>query len=208
MGNLRTLRALRADGTEIPIEASISTTKAGGRTIYTVILRDITARQTAEDVLRESEARFRGTFENAAVGVGHAALDGTWLEVNDRLCEISGYSREELLTRGFQDITHPHDLAADLNDTGRLLAEEIPHYTMDKRLRDITARKNARGGAASLLNTKRLEMKKADVEEHLSRRSRELAESGDYDDYTSIEFALRAEGYPEARGFLDSKVLR
>jgi hypothetical protein len=55
MGNLRALRALRADGTESPIEASISTTKAGGHTIYTVILRDITARQTAEDALRATE---------------------------------------------------------------------------------------------------------------------------------------------------------
>ena len=51
-------------------------------------------------------------------------------------------------------------------------------------------------------------MKKAEVEEYLSRRSRELAESADHGDYMSIEFALRAEGYPEARGLLDSKVRR
>jgi hypothetical protein len=51
-------------------------------------------------------------------------------------------------------------------------------------------------------------MKKAEVEQYLSRRSRELAESGDHEDYMSIEYALRGEGYPEARGFLDSKILR
>jgi len=133
MGNLRALRALRADGTEIPIEASISTTKAGGRTIYTVILRDITARQTAEDALRESEARFRGTFENAAVGMARVGLDGSWLEVNGRLCEITGYTREELLATTFQEITHEGDLAADLDNARKVLAGEIPHYAMDKR---------------------------------------------------------------------------
>jgi len=58
--------------------------------------------ETAEDLanrelaLRESETRFRGTFENAAVGIGHVALDGFWLLVNQRLCDIVGYSRDEL----------------------------------------------------------------------------------------------------------------
>ena len=56
--------------------------------------------------------------------------------------------------------------------------------------------------------TMRSRMKKADVENYLSRRSYELAESGDYGDYMSIDFALRVEGYPEARGFLDSRVRR
>ena len=59
------------------------------------------------DALCDSEARFRGTFENAAVGMAHVALDGAWLAVNDRLCAITGYSRDELLARTFQDITHP-----------------------------------------------------------------------------------------------------
>jgi PAS domain S-box-containing protein len=95
--------------------------------------RDITERKIAEEKLLESEARFRGTFENAAVGMAHVALDGRWLEVNDRLCVITGYAREELLAKTFGDITHPEDLAADLENARKLLAGEIPHYSMDKR---------------------------------------------------------------------------
>ena len=95
--------------------------------------RDITGRKAAEDALRESEARFRGIFENAAVGMARVALDGTWLEVNGRLCEITGYTHDELLAKTFQDITHPDDLANDLDNLRQLLAEEIQRYSMDKR---------------------------------------------------------------------------
>ena len=91
---------------------------------------ELTSRNAA---LRESEIRFRGTFENAAVGVAHVGLDGKFLMVNQRLCEILGYPREELQTRAFQDITHPDDLEADLENLGKLRAAEISSYTMDKR---------------------------------------------------------------------------
>ncbi|KAF0170124.1 MAG: two-component system sensor-response regulator hybrid protein [Limisphaerales bacterium] len=90
-------------------------------------------RLEAEETLAESEQRFRGTFEQAAVGVAHVGLDGRWLRVNDWVCDIVGYSREELMTKTFQDITHPEDLAPDLDNVRRLLAGELPHYGMDKR---------------------------------------------------------------------------
>ena len=70
--------------------------------------------------LRESEARFRATFENAAVGIAHVAADGSWLRVNRRLCEIIGYAKDELLAISFQDITHPDDLEADLAQLQRM----------------------------------------------------------------------------------------
>src|SRR5262249_1405121 len=59
---------------------------------------------------RDSEARFRSIFENAAVGIARIAPDGRWMEVNERLCDIVGYAREELMTKTFGDITHPDDL--------------------------------------------------------------------------------------------------
>jgi PAS domain S-box-containing protein len=91
------------------------------------------AREQAERALQESEQRFRSTFEQAAVGIAHVAPAGRWLRVNQRLCEIVGYSRAELLQRSFQDITHPEDLAADLTWLGQLLAGEIQNYRREKR---------------------------------------------------------------------------
>ena len=92
-----------------------------------------TKRMRAEMELRESEKRFRGTFEQAAVGIAHVDADGRWLRVNQRLCEIVGYSREELLQKTFQKITHPDDLDADLEKVRQLLAGEIETYSMEKR---------------------------------------------------------------------------
>ena len=81
----------------------------------------------------DSEARFRGVFENAAVGIARVAPDGRWLEVNQRLCDILGYAREELLTKTFGDITHPDDLEQDLGVMRRMLAGEIATYFREKR---------------------------------------------------------------------------
>ena len=83
--------------------------------------------------LRESEERFRKTFEGAAVGIAHVAPDGRWLRVNRKLCEILGYAREELLAETFQSITHPDDREADLDNARRLLEGEISEYAMEKR---------------------------------------------------------------------------
>ncbi|MDQ3589251.1 MAG: PAS domain S-box protein [Actinomycetota bacterium] len=95
--------------------------------------RDITERKRAEEALKESEERFRATFHQAAVGVAHVGLDGRWLRVNERLSEIVGYPREELLNKTFQDITHPEDLEKDLGYVRRLLAGEIETYSIEKR---------------------------------------------------------------------------
>jgi diguanylate cyclase (GGDEF)-like protein/PAS domain S-box-containing protein len=83
--------------------------------------------------LAESEGQFRATFDQAAVGIAHIAIDGHWLRVNHKLCEIVGYSHEELSARTFQDITYPSDLAADLDLVHQVLAGEIPTYSMEKR---------------------------------------------------------------------------
>jgi PAS domain S-box-containing protein len=85
------------------------------------------------EALTESETRFRGTFENAAVGIAHIGLDGAWVRVNQRLCDIIGSTREELLGRRYQDITHPDDLEPDLIDARRLMAGEIGSYSREMR---------------------------------------------------------------------------
>jgi PAS domain S-box-containing protein len=83
--------------------------------------------------LKESEKRFRETFEQAAVGIAHVGIDGQWLRVNQKLCDIVGYTHEQLMELTFQEITHPEDLALDLAYVKQLLAGEIENYSLEKR---------------------------------------------------------------------------
>ncbi|CAH2603727.1 Histidine kinase [Rhodovastum atsumiense] len=99
----------------------------------TVFFRDVTEERRTAAALQASEQSFRATFEQAAVGMAHVGPDGAWLRVNDRLCAITGYARDELLARTFQDITHPDDLDADLAQVDALLAGNITTYAMEKR---------------------------------------------------------------------------
>lgn len=82
---------------------------------------------------RKSDAYVDATLENAAIGIAHVGLDGAWLRVNERLLELVGYERGELLTITFQDITHPDDLETDLGLLRDLIDGKIPHYQMEKR---------------------------------------------------------------------------
>jgi diguanylate cyclase (GGDEF)-like protein/PAS domain S-box-containing protein len=83
--------------------------------------------------LAAAEDRFTATFEQAAVGIAHVGLNGEWLNVNRRCCEIVGYSKEELKALTFSDITHPDDLDADWAQVRALLAKERTTYSMEKR---------------------------------------------------------------------------
>ncbi|GER91471.1 hypothetical protein KDW_56330 [Dictyobacter vulcani] len=81
----------------------------------------------------QSEKRFQATFEQAAVGMAHASLDGNFLQVNQKLCDIVGYTRSELLLLTFQAITYPADLKTDLAYVEQLLSGERSTYAMEKR---------------------------------------------------------------------------
>ena len=98
-----------------------------------VVVQEITDRKISEAVLMESEERFRSTFEQASVGIAHVALDGRWLLVNPKLCEIFGYTRAELLYAYFQDITYPDDLDHDKECIRQMLADEIQLIEVEKR---------------------------------------------------------------------------
>ena len=76
---------------------------------------------------------FQNSFDYAAVGMAHMSIDGRWLRVNRKLCEISGYSEQELLTLSFQGITHPDDGARDREHLAQLLSNAIPSYSVEKR---------------------------------------------------------------------------
>ncbi|MUG97330.1 PAS domain S-box protein [Scytonema sp. UIC 10036] len=95
--------------------------------------REINERQQIEIEKSESEERFKATFHSAAVGIAHVRMDGRWLLVNQKLCDIVGYTHQELLDRTFQDISHPDDLDIDLEYLRQMLAGEIQTYSMEKR---------------------------------------------------------------------------
>lgn len=127
------LVGLRKDGEEFPLELSLGETREGEEVLFTGIIRDITERKRAEEALRESEQRFKSSFEDASIGMALVSIEGRWLQVNQSLCEIVGYSEEELLNKTFQDITHPDDLETDLGYVHQLLSGEIRTYQMEKR---------------------------------------------------------------------------
>ncbi len=143
-GLLRCLEAVHASGTacDIPARHYRDERIEGWRDAHlyklpsgelVVLFNDVSEQKVAEQALRESEARFRGTFDNAAVGMAHVGMDGSWLLVNNRLCEIVGYSRAELMCKTFQDVTYPDDLQSDLDLFKRLMRGEIATYTLEKR---------------------------------------------------------------------------
>lgn len=94
---------------------------------------DITDRIQAEALLRESEAKFRAAFEQAAVGIAHVGLEGNWLEVNQKFCDILGYSREDLYNLTYQQITYADDASFDVTAEAQLYDPAINTVTLEKR---------------------------------------------------------------------------
>lgn len=94
---------------------------------------EVLLRERIEENLRQSEQRFRGAFEQAAVGIAHVGLDGSWLRVNHRLCDILGYDSDELRQKTIQNITHPDDIDTDMLHVQELLDGKADEYRMEKR---------------------------------------------------------------------------
>ena len=106
-----------------------------GALVLWLSLRALRTQDQLAAAVGEREALFRNTFEQAAVGIAHVAPDGRWLRVNQRLCQILGYSEADLRATDFQHLTAPEDLAPDLEQLRRTLAGEIDGYTLEKRYR-------------------------------------------------------------------------
>jgi PAS domain S-box-containing protein len=89
--------------------------------------------QQSEIELQESNERFRATFEQAAVGIAQNSLDGKYMQVNQKFCDIIGYPEAELLSKSYVEITHPEDLTNDNEKSRLLIAGELQSFTMEKR---------------------------------------------------------------------------
>ena len=124
-----------SDGEEEIVEITAAPILAPDGSVTAVVEshRVVTERVRAKIELEESERRFRATFEQAALGVVNCTLDGRFVRVNGRFCELVGYGPEEIPGLRFQDITHPDDLEADLHLVERLVAGEIDRFAMEKR---------------------------------------------------------------------------
>lgn len=92
-------------------------------------------RYRIEAALRESERRFLATFEQSAVGMAHVGSDGRFLRVNHRLCQMLGYSDDELQSLDLPEIVHPEDEEADQPQRKRLLNGAVRDYTVERRLK-------------------------------------------------------------------------
>jgi PAS domain S-box-containing protein len=118
--------ARRKDGVEIPIELAVSAVRDAAGWEMTALMHDISERKAQLEL-------FENAFEYAAIGKALVGLDGKFLNVNPTLCEMVGYSRDELLALDFQKITHPDDLDADLSLLNDLFSGKISTYRLDKR---------------------------------------------------------------------------
>ncbi|MBK1817103.1 PAS domain S-box protein [Luteolibacter yonseiensis] len=108
-------------------------------------IEQLVTERTAELVathqeLRGSEDRFASAFEHASIGMALVSPEGHWLKVNRALCELLGYTPEELFTQTFQDITHPDDLDIDLAHMQSVIDGKAPSYQMQKRYLDKEGR--------------------------------------------------------------------
>ena len=129
-------RARAADGSYLWIHAlgRVTARDAAGRALRIVgVHADISARRAAEAALRDSEARYRATFEQAAVGMVQATLDRTITVANDRFARMLGYQPAEVIGRRASELTHPDDGPRETELMRALIAGEIPSYAIEKR---------------------------------------------------------------------------
>ena len=134
IGRVVEVSGMSRDGTQFPVELTLSEWEASGSQFVTAIIRDVSARRLGDAVIRASLERLRAIFEEAPLGVGVIdSLDGRIYEANPRYCEIAGRTREDMTQRDWMSITHPDDVQPDLDNMARMNAGEIPGFAMEKR---------------------------------------------------------------------------
>lgn len=154
---LRALEVLHESGVDLPFiivsgsigeETAVTALKAGAHDFIIkghyarmphVIRKELQEaearrdRKRTEDALRRSEERFRRYFELGLIGMAITSSEQSILEVNDKLCQILGYSRNELLGANWASLTHPDDISLDIAEHARIISKEIEGYSLEKR---------------------------------------------------------------------------
>jgi PAS domain S-box-containing protein len=128
-------QAIRQDGTLFPVELSVVPVCTGDEALFTATLRDISDRKRVESALRDSEARARETFEQAAVGVIQQGRDGRFLRVNQTLCTMLGLSGEEFLALRPDKLLHPDHQERGEQALRRLLDGDVGSSIHEVQLR-------------------------------------------------------------------------
>jgi PAS domain S-box-containing protein len=129
------VRFIATDGKVILAEIVSVPIVFEGRRAILGLIRDVSRRTEAELALRESEEKFGNAFRYSPHGMAFVSPEGRWLKANFALCEMLGYTEEELLRLGIADVTHPEDIATDLEQLRRLTAREVVNYNRIKRYR-------------------------------------------------------------------------
>jgi diguanylate cyclase (GGDEF)-like protein/PAS domain S-box-containing protein len=128
-------RYVRADSEHCWVLLSVSLVRdEAGEPLYFVSqIEDVTERRRQEDALRAAEDRFRSAFDEAPIGMAMNSVDGRFLRVNRAMCDITGYSREQLEATTYRSITHPDDLAHNERGFAEVLAGVTSQYRTEKR---------------------------------------------------------------------------
>ncbi|MGB8007854.1 MAG: PAS domain S-box protein [Terriglobales bacterium] len=142
LGKRVEMTAVRADGSEFPVELAIVRTPLDGPPAFTGYLRDLTDHKRNESALREahaqvarSEERWRSVFENSAVGVALADMDGKFLATNPVYQQMLGYTEEELRELSFLDVTAEEYKERNRALVGELWAGKRQQFQMEKQYR-------------------------------------------------------------------------
>ena len=140
IGAPRKVKGLHKSGRVFPIEVSVGETKVGDSQVFVGMVKDITIQeeikrreQALQSELREREIIYRAAFSQAAVGICRVALDGRFIEVNDKMCDIFGYGEQELLEMKLSHVTHPDDQTRSQEMVSALLEGQQRTFTIDKR---------------------------------------------------------------------------
>lgn len=115
------------------LTVSLLSDTQGNPNYFISTIQDITRRKHAEEAMIESEQKFKGIFDQTAMGMAQVSLDGTIINANEKCCQVLGYSLTELQLMKFTEFTHLEDVEKDITLLEELLAGNIPTYSLEKR---------------------------------------------------------------------------